>query len=89
MPITTKVVSSNPTHGEVSSIHNYVIKFVDDLRQVTGFIHILSFPPPIKLTAMIYKNVAEMKVALNTIILSHVLLLYIQKMYMYCVTGLQ
>jgi len=35
--ITTKVVSSNPTHGEVYSTQHYVIKFVSDLRQVEGF----------------------------------------------------
>jgi hypothetical protein len=28
---TLKVVSSNPAHGEVSSIHQYVIKFISDL----------------------------------------------------------
>jgi hypothetical protein len=33
---------------------HYVIKFVSDLRQVGGFLRILRFPPPIKLTAMIY-----------------------------------
>ena len=37
VPITTKVVSSNPDHGEVYSIQHYVIKFVSDLRQVCGF----------------------------------------------------
>jgi len=31
MPITTKVLSSNPVHGEVYSIQHYVIKFVSDL----------------------------------------------------------
>jgi len=31
VPITTKVVSSNPTHGDVYSIQHYVIKFVSDL----------------------------------------------------------
>jgi hypothetical protein len=31
VPITTKVVSSNPFHGEVYSIQHYVIKFVSDL----------------------------------------------------------
>jgi hypothetical protein len=30
--ITTKVVSSNPAHGDVFSIQHYVIKFVSDLR---------------------------------------------------------
>jgi hypothetical protein len=29
--ITTKVVSSNPLHGEVSLIQHYLIKFVSDL----------------------------------------------------------
>jgi len=33
MPITTKVVSLNPTHGEVYSIQHYVIKFVSYFRQ--------------------------------------------------------
>ena len=53
VPITTKVVSSNPVHGEVYSIQHYVIKFVSDLRQIGGFLRVLQFPPPIKLTAMI------------------------------------
>ena len=44
LPITTKVVSSNPIHGKVYSIQHYVIKFVSDLRQVGGF---LRFLPPI------------------------------------------
>jgi hypothetical protein len=35
-----------------SNVH-YVIKFVSDLRQVSGFLRILRFPPPIKLTATI------------------------------------
>jgi hypothetical protein len=30
VPITTKVVGSNPTHGEVYSIQHYVIKIVSD-----------------------------------------------------------
>ena len=30
--ITTKIVSSNPAHGDVNSIQHYVIKFVSDLR---------------------------------------------------------
>jgi hypothetical protein len=49
VPITTKVVSSNPIHGEVYSIQHYVIKFVSDLQQVGGFLWVLRFPPPIKL----------------------------------------
>ena len=31
VPITTKVVSSNPVNGRVYSIQHYVIKFVSDL----------------------------------------------------------
>ena len=34
IPITTKVVSSNPSYGEVNSIKHYAIKFVSDLRTV-------------------------------------------------------
>jgi hypothetical protein len=41
----------NPTHGEVYSIQHYAIKFVSDLRQVCGFLRVLRFPQPIKLTA--------------------------------------
>jgi hypothetical protein len=51
--ITTKVVSSNHIHGEVYSIHHYVIKFVSDLLSVSGFLQVFWFPPPIKLTTMI------------------------------------
>ena len=46
-------MSSNTVDGEVYSIQHYVIKVVNDLRQVCGFLRILRFPPPIKLTAMI------------------------------------
>jgi hypothetical protein len=53
VPITTKVVILNPTHGEVYSIQHYVIQIVNDLRQVDGFHRVLWFPPPIKLTATI------------------------------------
>jgi len=53
VPITTKVVSLNPAHGEVYSIQHYVIKFVGDLRQVIGFLRVPRFPPLIKLKSMI------------------------------------
>jgi hypothetical protein len=53
VPINIKVVSSNPVHGEVYSIQHYVIKFVSDFRQDGGFLQVLWFPPPIKLTATI------------------------------------
>jgi len=42
VPISTEVVSYNPAHGDVYSIH-YVIKFVSD------FLRVLRFPPPIKM----------------------------------------
>ena len=35
-------------------VQHYVIKFVSDLRQVGGFLWVLRFPPPIKLTATMY-----------------------------------
>jgi hypothetical protein len=54
VPIVTKVVSSNPAHGVVYySTQHYVIKFVSDLRQVSGFLRVLQFSPPIKLTSII------------------------------------
>jgi hypothetical protein len=34
-------------------VQHYVIKFVSDLRQIGGFLRVLLFPPPIKLTATI------------------------------------
>jgi hypothetical protein len=36
--------------GEVNSIQHYAIKFASDLRQVDGFLRVLQFPLPIKLT---------------------------------------
>ena len=53
VPITTRVVSSNPIHGKVYSIQHYVIKIVSDLRQVSDFHRVLQFLPPIKLTVTI------------------------------------
>ena len=63
--------------GEVSSIQHYLIKFVSDLRQVSGFLLVSQFPPPMKLTAMIYL-VTEilLKVLLNNITLPHTLPLF-------------
>jgi hypothetical protein len=53
VPITTEVVSSNPVHGKVYLMQLYVIMFISNLRQVGGFLWVLWFPPPLKLTAMI------------------------------------
>ena len=46
------IVSLNPAHGEEYSIQPYVIKFVNDLREVGGFFfsRVPRFPPPINLT---------------------------------------
>jgi hypothetical protein len=45
VPITTKIMSSNPVYGEVSPMQYryYVIKFVSDLRSVGGFLRVLRF----------------------------------------------
>ena len=53
VPIISKVLSLNPAHGKVYSIQHYVIKFVSNLRQVSDFLRVFQFPPPIKLTATI------------------------------------
>ena len=50
--IITNVVSSNPFMAWCTR-YSYVIKFVSDLRQVGGFLRVLRFPPPIKLTTTI------------------------------------
>jgi hypothetical protein len=34
-------------------VQHYVIQFVSDLRLVGGFLRVLRFPPPIKMTATI------------------------------------
>ena len=51
VPITSNAASSNPAYSEVYSIQHYVIQFVSDLQQAGGFLRVLWFPPPIKLTA--------------------------------------
>jgi hypothetical protein len=42
--ITTNVVSSNTTHGEVYLIQHFMIKFFSDLRQVSAFLQYSGFP---------------------------------------------
>jgi len=39
--------------GKVYSMQHYVIKFVSDFRQISGFLLVIQFTPPIKLTATI------------------------------------
>ena len=64
VPITTKVVSSNPVYA----IQHYVVKFVSDLRQVGGFVLILSTPVS-STNKTDHHDIIEilLKVALNTI----------------------
>ena len=50
---TTNAVSSKSAYGDVYSNQHYVIKFVSNLRQVGGFLGVLQFPQPMKLTATI------------------------------------
>jgi hypothetical protein len=42
VPISTKVVSWNPIHGEIYSIQHSVITFVSNLRQVGGFLIVMT-----------------------------------------------
>jgi hypothetical protein len=42
MSITTNIVSLNPAHGKVYLIQHYVIKFVSDLWQISGFLWVSS-----------------------------------------------
>jgi hypothetical protein len=44
--ITTKVVGSNSAYGKVYSMQLFM--FDSDLRQVSGFLRVLRFPPTIK-----------------------------------------
>ena len=51
VPITIDVVCSNLNQG--LGVQHYVIKFISDLQRDGGFLRVLRFPPPIKLTATI------------------------------------
>jgi len=66
VPITTKVVSSNPVRSEVYSIQDYVINFVGELRQVGGFLWVLRFSFTDKTDRHDITEIL-LKVALNTI----------------------
>ena len=43
----------NPVNDYVYSIKHYVIKFVNDLRKICGFLRLPRFPPPIQLRVKI------------------------------------
>ena len=47
-----------------------LIKFDSEMRQVSGFLRVLWFPPPIKLTATIFITDILLIVVLNTTILN-------------------
>ena len=63
------LVVSNPAHGDVYCIQHYVIKFISDLRLVSGFLRVLRFAPPTT-DKTDRHDITEilLKVALNTII---------------------
>jgi hypothetical protein len=67
--ITTSVVSLNPAHDEVYSIQSYVIKFVNDLRQFSGFLREFQFFSTTKTDCIDITEIL-LKVALNTITLT-------------------
>ena len=53
VPISSKVVGSNPENGEMYSMQHYMLKFDIDLRQVGDFRRVLGFPTPVNLTGTI------------------------------------
>jgi hypothetical protein len=69
VPITPNV-NLDLAHGVVYSIQHNVIKFVSDFRQVGGFLWVLHFPPPIKVTATDITEILLI-VALNTRLLRY------------------
>jgi hypothetical protein len=69
MPITTKVVSSNPTHFKVYSMQHYVIKFVSHLRLVGVFLLVLLFPPAIKQPPWYLYNIVESGVLTTLVVI--------------------
>jgi hypothetical protein len=68
VPITTKVVGFNPTHGEMYSIQHNVIKFVSNLQQVSDFFWVL---PVFSTNKTDCHNITDilLKVVLSTITL--------------------
>jgi hypothetical protein len=54
-------------------MQHYMIKVVSDLQHIGGFLRVIRFPPPIKLTTTkAYKDITNtlLNVALNTITLT-------------------
>jgi hypothetical protein len=50
-----------PAHDEIFSMQHYVLKLVSDFRQVGGFLQVLQFTPPMKLTATAIKWKSDAK----------------------------
>ena len=53
VPIKARGCELESLSDEVYSIQHYVIKFASDFQQVGGFLQVLRFHPPIKLTVTI------------------------------------
>ena len=66
VPITNNVVNSNPVNGEVCFIQHYVIKFVREFGQVSGFLKVLFVSSTNKTDCHDITTIL-LKVALNTI----------------------
>jgi hypothetical protein len=49
----SSVLFEKQTTFHVRGVQHYVMKFVSDLRQVSSFLRVLRFPPPIKLTSVL------------------------------------
>ena len=64
LPITTDVVGLTPAKGE-DPVQHYVIQFVSDLRQVSGFLRVLMVSSTNK-TDLHDKTEILLKVAFNT-----------------------
>ena len=56
MSTTTYVCELDPLQGDVYAIQPDMLLFVSDLQNVFGFFLELRFPPPIKLTAIVFKK---------------------------------
>jgi hypothetical protein len=53
VPITTKAVSSNPVHAWRDVLNTILCDQVSLLRHISGFLWIIRFSPPTKLSATI------------------------------------
>jgi hypothetical protein len=67
VPITTKVVTSNPVHGEVYSIQHYVIMFVSDLWQVSGFSDDHDHDGPYMIRKDTWENTISNKISIHVV----------------------